>query len=369
MRAADPSAFPTLSDADLHIDPLERAETIPSQWYSDPRFHALDREAVFARTWQPVGDLGQLAKPGDCIVGDVAGEPIIVVRDKEGEIHAFYNVCRHRGGPLAIKDSNVQMLKCMYHGWTYRLDGMLRGVPHWDRVELFDKKDYGLIPVRHAVWEGQVLVSLGEAPAIATTFAGIRERVAPLELPTLTFARRVDYDMGCNWKVYVDNFLEGYHVPHVHPELMKLYDFQSYKTEVHPTYSLQHSPLSGQESIYSNGRGEALYYQIFPNFMLNILPNRLQTNVVVPVAADRCRVIFRYYYDEVDSAAARKKIDEDLSYSDKVQQEDIEICQRVQQGLQSRAYDRGRFSVEFEGAVYHFQKLLKESYRAWHAGQ
>src|SRR6185503_21221213 len=194
MRTADPSAFPTLSESELEITPLERAETIPSQWYSDPRFHALDLEAIFARTWQPVGDLGQLAHPGDCIVGEVAGEPIIVVRDKDGEIHAFYNVCRHRGGPLAVKDSNVQMLKCMYHGWTYRLDGMLRGVPHWDRVELFDKKDYGLIPVRHAVWEGQVLVSLGEAPTIATTFAGIRERVAPLELPTLRFARRVDYD-------------------------------------------------------------------------------------------------------------------------------------------------------------------------------
>jgi choline monooxygenase len=219
------------------------------------------------------------------------------------------------------------------------------------------------------VWEGQVFVSLGNPAPIESHFAGVRERAAPLELASLKFARRVDYEVGCNWKVYVDNFLEGYHVPHVHPELMKLYDFQSYRTEVHPTYSLQHSPLSGEESIYSSGQGEALYYQVFPNFMLNILPSRLQTNVVLPVAADRCRVIFRYYYDDVESAAAQRKIADDLAYSDKVQQEDIEICQRVQQGLQSRAYDRGRFSVEFEGAVYHFQKLLKESYRAWRASR
>ena len=367
MRVTDPSAFPDLADADLEVAPLERAETIPSTWYSDPRFHHLDLEAIFARTWQPVGDSGQLANPGDCIVGDVAGEPIIVVRGKDDELRAFFNVCRHRGGPLAVKDGNVQMLQCRYHGWTYRLDGMLRGVPHWDRVELFEKKDYGLIPVRHAVWEGQVFVSLGEPAPIESHFAEIRERAAPLRLGSLKFARRVDYEVRANWKVYVDNFLEGYHVPHVHPELMKLYDFQSYKTEVNQTYSLQHSPLSSEESIYSNGRGEAVYYQVFPNFMLNILPNRLQTNVVVPIAADRCRVVFRYYYDDIESSAARKKIDDDLAYSDKVQQEDMEICERVQQGLQSRASDRGRFSVEFEGAVYHFQKQLKESYRAWRA--
>ena len=365
MRATDPHAFPELAEADLEIAPLERAETIPSQWYSDPRFHTLDLAAVFARTWQPVGDLGQLTRPGDCIVTDVAGEPIIVVRDKEGELGAFFNVCRHRGGPLAIKNGNVQMLKCLYHGWTYRLDGALRGVPHWDRVELFDKKDYGLIPVRLAVWEGQVFVALDSAPPIEQTFAGIGERAAPIALGSLKFAHRVDYEVRCNWKVYVDNFQEGYHVPHVHPELVKLYDFSAYQTEVHPSYTLQHSPLSGEESIYSDGRGEALYYQVFPNFMLNILPGRLQTNVVIPLAADRCRVIFRYYYDDVDSPAARKKLADDLAYSDRVQQEDIEICERVQQGLQSRAYDRGRFSVEFEGAVYHFQRMLKESYRAW----
>jgi choline monooxygenase len=365
MRATDPSQFPSLNASDLEVSPLERAETIPSTWYSDPAFHRLDLDAVIARSWQVVGDLGQLANPGDCIVGDVAGEPVIVVRDKDGEIHSFYNVCRHRGGPLAVKDGNVSMLKCLYHGWTYRLDGMLRGVPHWDRVELFDKKDYGLVPVRHAVWEGQIFVSLDPAQPIESSFAGIRERVAPMQLASLKFARRADYDVRCNWKVYVDNFLEGYHVPHVHPELVKLYDFQSYRTDVFPTYSLQHSPLSADENIYSNGTGEALYYQVFPNYMLNILPNRLQTNVVVPVAPDRCKVIFRYYYADVASAGARRKIEEDLAYSDKVQQEDIEICERVQQGLQSRAYDRGRFSVQFENAVYHFQKLLKESYRAW----
>jgi choline monooxygenase len=303
------------------------------------------------------------------VVALVAGSPVIVVRGKEGELRAFYNVCRHRGGPLALKDGRSDMLQCKYHGWTYRLDGMLRGVPHFDRVELFDKRDYGLIPVRVGTWEGLVFVSLAASPIpLEACLAGVTGRVG-WSLAGLRFARRVDYDVRCNWKVYVDNFLEAYHVPHVHPELFSLYDFQKYRTEVYDWYSLQVGPLTEEKTLYSEGGGEALYYQVFPNFMLNILPGRLQTNVVEPVAHDRCRVIFRYYYDDVASPAARQKIDDDLAYSDRVQAEDIEICERVQVGLQSRVYDRGRFSVEFEAGVYHFQQLLKQSYRAWLAGR
>jgi choline monooxygenase len=320
---------------------------------------------VFARTWQHVADEGQLAEPGSHVVSLVAGSPVIVVRGKGGELRAFYNVCRHRGGPLALKDGRSDMLQCKYHGWTYRLDGMLRGVPHFDRVELFDKKDYGLIPVGVGVWEGLVFVSLAANPTpLEACFDGVARRVG-WSLRDLKFARRVDYEVRCNWKVYVDNYLEAYHVPHVHPELFSLYDFQRYRTEVYDRYSLQVGPLADEKTLYSEGGGEALYYQVFPNFMLNILPGRLQANVVEPVAPDRCRVVFRYYYDDVTSPAALRKIDDDVAYSDRVQAEDIEICERVQLGLQSGVYDRGRFSVEFEAGVYHFQRLLKQSYRAW----
>jgi choline monooxygenase len=258
------------------------------------------------------------------------------------------------------------MIQCKYHGWTYQLDGMLRGVPHMNSTELFDKKDYGLIPIGLAVWEGMVFVNLAERPRpLAEYVAGISERIGGNGLGKLRLARRVDYDVRCNWKVYVDNFLEGYHVPYVHPELFKVYDFQNYRTEVFDWYSLQVGPLaSNGNSIYASG-GEALYYQIFPNCMLNILPGRLQTNCVVPVAPDRCRVIFRYCYEDTDSPAARKIIDDDLAYSHGVQAEDIEICERVQEGLASRAYDRGRFSVSFEGGVHHFQSLLRTAYRRW----
>ena len=359
-------AFPRLKAADLRVAPLARAETIPSAWYTDPRFHALDRDAVFATTWQHVGDVGQLARPGDHVVTEVAGEPIIVVRGQDGELRAFFNVCRHRGGPLAMKDGNADMLICKYHGWTYRLDGMLRGVPHFNSVELFDKRDYGLTRVHLMVWEGLVFVSLAERPKpVETYLAEIRERIAPTKIGDLTFERRIEYDVHANWKVYVDNYLEGYHVPYVHPELYSLYDYEGYVTEVHDWYSVQVGPLTGDRNVYTAGGGEGLYYQVFPNLMLNVVPGRLQSNVVIPTAPDRCKVVFRYYYDDVASAAARERIEADIAFSDRVQTEDAEICERVQQGLGSRAYDRGRFSVRFEEGVYHFQNLLKQAYRTW----
>lgn len=361
-----PDLLPDIRPEDLDTVPLERSETIPSAWYTDPRFHEVDRQAVFARTWQYVADLNRLSTPGDVVAAEVAGEPIILVRDKAGELHAFFNVCRHRGGPLALKDEQCDMLICKYHGWTYRLDGMLRGVPHFNHVELFDKKDYGLTPVAFAVWEGLVFVHLGKRPdPIEATFAGIGERIAPTRLGALQLVRQVDYEVRCNWKVYVDNFLEGYHVPYVHPELCTLYDYQNYVTEVHDRYSVQVGPLTGERNVYTAGGGDALYYCVFPNLMLNVVPGRLQLNLVVPTAPDRCHVLFRYYYDAPDAPGTAQRIEADVTFSDQVQQEDAEICERVQKGLGSRAYDRGRFSVRFEEGVFHFQQLLKQAYREW----
>ena len=185
----------------------------------------------------------------------------------------------------------------------------------------------------------------------------------------LRFARAVTYEVRCNWKVYVDNFLEGYHVPYVHPELYTLYDYEHYVTEIHDRYSVQIGPLTAQRNVYTAGGGEGLYYFVFPNLMLNVVPGRLQLNVVIPTAVDRCQVLFRYYYDDLDAPGAGERIEADLRFSDHVQREDAEICARVQQGLGSRAYDRGRFSVRFEEGVHHFQQLLKQTYRDYLASR
>jgi choline monooxygenase len=231
-------------------------------------------------------------------------------------------------------------------------------------VELFDRKDYGLIPVQLDVWNGLVFVNLSESPApLNTILAGIGERIAPIQLDTKKFYQRMVYELNCNWKVYVDNYLEGYHLPYVHPELCNLLDYQKYVTETYQYYSLQYSPFTKEDNLYRASNGAAFYYFVFPNFMLNLLPGRLQTNLVVPLAHNRTRIIFDYFYDDLDSPGTQKIIRDDIEYSDRIQKEDMEICEHVQKGLQSRAYHRGRFSVKCEQGVYHFQSLLKEFYR------
>ncbi len=353
--------MPPIALSDLDVVSLERSETIPSAWYTDPAILSFEKDAVFARTWQYVGHASQLAGAGDYLLADVAGQPLLVLRDTEGTPRAFYNVCRHRGGPLATAPcGHVTMLQCKYHGWTYRLDGSLRGVPRFDRSELFDKRDYGLVPVRLDSWAGLLFVDLtGEAPALEEVLSGIRERIAPLDPGIATFHHRDAHDVACNWKAYVDNFLEGYHIPLVHPELCKTLDYRAYVTETFRYYSLQHSPLR-DSGVY--GDGDAFYYFVFPNTMLNILPGRIQVNTVLPAGEDNCRVLFDYLYDDVASEAAKQRMADDVAFSNTVQAEDAEICAHVQRGLASRGYDRGRFSPECEEGVYHFQGLLKEAF-------
>lgn len=353
-----------IAEKDLDILPLERAETIPSRWYTDPAFYAIDIDSVFNTTWQYVGHASRVISPGAHIIGTAGNNPVIIVRGSDGALRAFFNVCRHRAGPLATADGCTKMLQCQYHGWTYMLDGQLRGVPKFDRTELFDRKDYGLIPLRLEEWEGLLFVSLAtDPPPVATLLEGITERISPLSIRSLRFYRRIKYTVECNWKVYMDNYLEGYHVPIVHPELNKLLTPQEYITETFGTYSLQHSPIAKGGTVYGSGR--AFYYCVFPNFMMNIFPGRLQTNCVIPVASDRCHVIFDYYYDDVSSIEGQNRAEEDIRYADSVQEEDREICEHVQRGLASIAYDRGRFSAEMENAVYHFQCLLKDAHRRY----
>jgi choline monooxygenase len=353
---------------DLEIVPLERSDTIPSSWYTSDEIYQTELRAIFSKSWQFVGSCSQLPERGSQLVTQVGTEPIIVVRGKDDVIRAFYNVCRHRGGPLATEDGCSSMLQCKYHGWTYTLEGQLRGVPDFDRVELFDKKDFGLVPVALAEWEGLLFVAL-EPPEVTLEqlFAGIRGRNHSTNIPGLHFYKRVTYEVACNWKIYVDNYLEGYHVPIVHPELFKIYDFRKYITETRDWYSFQHSPLDESENLYSkrarNGAAEALYFFVYPNFMLNIMPGRLQTNLVQPIASNKCRVVFDYYYEDITSSDSLELIAKDLAFSDSVQEEDIEICELVQRGVSSRSYDRGRFSVKRENAVYHFQCLLKQAFR------
>jgi choline monooxygenase len=359
---------------------VECAETLPSRFYIDPSVLSLEKERIFRRTWQLVGTLNwvcgdvdgvkrTIADPGSFFTAEVVGEPIVVVRDTAGTLRAFSNVCRHRAGPIAQGSGCRNVFNCAYHGWTYTLDGRLIGTPEVDGMEFFDRSAMGMIPLRCETWEQFVFVNFDlQAPPLSAFLENIPQQAAGFELQGLELAERRDYYVNCNWKVYVDNYLEGYHIPIVHPGLMKEIDYPRYRTEVARYSSQQLGPVKeakpgdAGDRVYppAPGSKEALYFWIFPNLMLNIYPDNIQMNLIVPLGHDRTLTVFEWYFHDAHSEKVRERVRKAIGFSETVQQEDIHICEAVQRGLQSSTYDRGRYSVKRENGVHHFHMLLSE---------
>ncbi|MGA9334228.1 MAG: aromatic ring-hydroxylating dioxygenase subunit alpha [Rudaea sp.] len=348
----------------LPIDPtwlaptaLEHASALPASLYTNSDVTAIERRDVFARSWQLLAHAQQLRECGDHVVAEIAGVPLVLVRGDDNVLRALHNVCRHRAGPLATcNGKGARALRCKYHGWTYRLDGQLRSAPEMDGCADFNIAEIRLPQAQVAEWNGLVFAALDPVATLAEVLAGIDERLGTADLRDYAFSHRVGYDIACNWKAYVDNYLEGYHLPHVHPALNRMLDYRSYVAELARWHSLQHSPLESADALY--GSGEALYYFVWPNTMLNILPQRLQTNRIIPIGADRCRVEFDYFYPAGVDLRER-----DQDFSDEVQREDIAICEQVQRGLASGSYVAGRLNPRRESGVHHFHELYRRALR------
>jgi len=349
--------------------PLAEAFTIPAPWYLEAGIEQAEREQVFGGNWIAVGRLDQVMAEGQFFTVEIAGEPLVVVRGWDGELRGFYNVCRHHAAAVAnVPCGTVQHLRCPYHGWTYGLDGSLKGAPEFAGVCNFERGANGLVAVRVAAWEQFVFVTLdADAPDLKASLADLPVRVAPLELGKLQFFARKTYTLACNWKVYVDNYLDGgYHVPHLHKGLNSVLDYKEYTIENSERFSLQSSPVvSSQEheSFAATRTGDrAYYYWLYPNFMINIYQGVMDTNLVLPLGIDRCMVQFDFYFADV-SEAARESNAASVKVSDRIQDEDVEICESVQRGLRSRAYRAGRLSVRREGGEHLFHRLLAEDLR------
>ncbi len=347
---------------------LPHASTIPSWCYTDPTTLPVERERIFARTWQLVGREDQAAAPGSYFTASVAGEPLLLVRGNDGRLRALSNVCRHRAGPVAKGEGSCSAFRCGYHGWSYALDGRLVNTPEWDGVEAFEKESVRLPEFRVETWIGLVFVNLDDdAPSLAETLEDLPGALAARDWTGVRLAERKDWYLECNWKVYVDNYLEGYHIPIVHPGLMKELDYARYETETRRSYSLQRSPIKKADGrLRGDPRDEendAVYYWIFPNLMLNVYPDNFSTNVIVPVSPDRTLTAFEWFFRDPDAPAVRETVRQTVEFSDEIQREDVAICEAVQKGLQSRTYDRGRYSVRRESGVHHFHRLYEESMR------
>jgi choline monooxygenase len=359
---------------------IECAHTLASRFYTDPAILDIEKARIFRRTWQLVGTLGHdcgevggqkrtIADPESFFTTDVGGEPVVITRDKQGTLRAFSNVCRHRAGPIASGSGCKSVLRCGYHGWTYTLDGRLIGTPDVEGVEFFDRSTMGMVPVRLETWEQFIFVNFdGDALPLSDYLGDIPEQARGFRFDGLQFAERRDYVLNCNWKVYVDNYLEGYHIPIAHPGLMREIDYSQYRTDTFRYHSQQFAPIRAMKAedsgdrAYAPGSGtqEALYFWIFPNLMLNIYPDNVSTNLIVPLSQDQTLTIFEWFFHDIASAKVQERMKKAIAFSDEVQQEDIGLCESVQRGLRSALYDRGRYSVKRENGVHHFHMLLGE---------
>lgn len=357
---------------------LEEALTIPAPWYTDQALYDLELQTVFANSWQLAGRVDQVREPGQYVTSEIAGEPIVVVRGSDGVLRGFFNACRHHAAAVMTEpEGKANQLRCPYHGWTYSLAGELKGTPDFSGVCDFDRAANGLLPVETGMWEDWVFVRVEGRPETSEPSGTELERflgadlisqIRPLGLEKLRWMERRHYEFDCNWKVFVDNYLDGgYHVPYLHKGLDSVLDYSNYTIENGRRFCLQSSPIVSDGAEPETGavrKGDrALYYWIYPNLMINLYDGVMDTNLVIPWSVDKTEVIFDFYFPDV-SESARERNRASIEVGQRIQDEDVSICRSVQRGLNSRAYNAGRLSVRREAGEHLFHRLLHADLQA-----
>jgi choline monooxygenase len=352
------------------IDPdVTLAGTLPSAFYVDPAFHALTRERVFARTWQWLGDLDDVKLPGSLSPREMlAGhldEPLLLACDAGGELRCLSNVCTHRGNILVSAPCRAEQIRCGYHSRRFDLEGRMTFMPGFEQAKNFPGPADHLPRVPFAEFAGHGFASLAPAAPFEAFIVDLRARLAwwPFDALRHDPARDRDFEVGAHWALYVENYLEGLHIPFLHPALNQVIDMERYSYHLGRYGSLQLAlAREGDEafelppdSVDHGQRVAAYYWWVFPNLMLNFYPWGLSLNLVQPLAPDRTRVSFRAYVRDADRLASGAG-----AGLDQVEMEDEAAVESVQRGLRSRLYDRGRYSPSHERGVHHFHRLLCE---------
>ncbi len=350
------------------IDPdIRRAETLPGSFYRSPAAFEAVREQVFARSWQWVGFDGQLestdfARP-ITLLPDLLDEPLVLTRDAQGTVRCLSNVCTHRANLVAREAGSCRALACKYHGRRFDLAGRFLSMPEFEGVEDFPGEADHLPTLPSGTLGQHRFASLDPVCDFDAWIAPVRERVGSLPLEEFRYdpERSRDYVIDAHWALYVDNYLEGLHIPFVHPGLARSVEFATYEVQTHPWSSLQLAyPQDGElafDGPLSEHDGErpraAYYFWLFPNTMLNFYPWGLSINLVQPLAIDRTRIVYHTFVwkPELLGQGAGGALDA-------VELEDDEVVEYAQKGVRSRLYRSGRYSAKREQAVHHFHRLL-----------
>jgi Rieske 2Fe-2S family protein len=345
------------------------SKTLAQKYFVSSDVFGREQEQIFSKQWLLVGHQSQIADAGDYIVQQVIGESLIVIRDKSGEIHGFFNVCRHRGTRLK-EDAygHASVIQCPYHAWTYGLDGRLIGAPHMDEVPGFDKADYSLHPVNLGLWEGFIFVNLAEKQQDASTERsgniGLEKWFAPLagkfshwNLSRLRSAKRIEYDVRANWKLMFENYSECYHCPGVHPMLSKVSPYDSAENDLSEGPFLgglmkinqgKSLTMSGNACALPVGKIENLqqvfYYSVFPNMFLSMHPEYVMVHQLWPLAPERTLIMCDWFFHPDAFARSDFNPEDAIEFWDMTNKQDWHVCELSQQGIASRAYEPGPYS-------------------------
>lgn len=326
--------------------------TLPASLYGSPDAWARERAGVFGRAWLFLGHENEAAAPGDWIAADIAGHRLLAVRGKDGLLRAFHNVCRHRAGPLVHGQRGhcEGELTCAYHGWRYALDGRLRAATGFGAAEGFDPREFGLLPVRLEIWRGLAFACLApEGPPLNDLVAPLEALLGERGLSIAAPALHRSHDIACDWKVYVENYLEGYHIGAVHPVLADELGSAEYRVRVE-------GELVVQEAVGVNDGPQAgVWGWLWPNLGINVYRDGAMIERMTPVGPGRTRLDYLFLNDGGEGA-----LGEALAASDRLTAEDARICEAVQLNLSAGAYDRGVLSPRHEIAVGWFQSRIAE---------
>lgn len=348
---------------------IRKASTLRSGFYRDEAFFEVAKEKIFAASWLYVADAEVVKNPGDVfpfiLLEGVLNEPLVLVRDTTGVLRCLSNVCTHRGKVIVEQAGNAGiMLRCGYHGRCFRLDGSFKSMPEFEQVEGFPSSEDNLttIPIRE--WMGMVFVSLNPSFDFEEAIRPIQDRIGFLPIDKFRFESEgtQNYSVKANWALYCDNYLEGFHIPFVHPALNAALDVGQYDYEVFRYCNLQVGIADEGQPFFEIPEGHpdfgrkiyAWYFWLFPNLMLNFYPWGLSLNVVEPLGHNRTKVHFRAYRFENQPFSRRE------NQLEKTELEDEAVVESVQQGIQSRYYKQGRFSPTMEKGVHHFHLLVAE---------
>lgn len=352
---------------DIDERSLDQGYTLPSEWYTQEEFLRLERDVVFGRYWQFLGWEAKLPAPGSYFTATLGFVPVVVTRDLEGRVHAMANVCPHRGALVAEEgEGRCKLLQCPYHAWTFKLDGSLNRAPAMEGIPGFRKEDYGLRRIRAEQWGPFIFGCLDDTvEPLLSYLGGFPDLVSRfgLDFRRLKWRERREYPIRANWKVVVENFLECYHCPGVHPSFSAVQDVQRYRFYgIGKYFTSQGGPVRPTAGMRSD-LPEGCYSFIWPNFSFNLFPGAAGavTMLWLPQGVDRTVAVFDFFYaDEVDDEEARASTE----FVDQVQREDIVVCESVQRGLGSGVLIQGRLNTDMsdpakcEIALQHFQKLV-----------